>query len=144
MPDSNEFRFRNRGETLEYRRGAHIFHFDVTWSLHVRLFVDPDLVTVECRRVDATERRAVLNEVLDFLRTQSQDPIEVVGEPGLGDQVRYTVSDLSAHAGAQHSDVLFDLTRSTPGGETRAQAMRRLDDVLSASDAELLPRLRSA
>lgn len=74
MPDSNEFRFRNRGETLEYRRGAHIFHFDVTWSLHVRLFVDPDLVTVECRRVDATERRAVLNEVLDFLRTQSQDP----------------------------------------------------------------------
>jgi hypothetical protein len=93
---SDAFRFKNRGETLEYRRGADLFQFEVTWSLHVRLFVDADLVTVNGTRVESTERRTVLREVVDFLRTQTQDRIEVVGEPGLGDEVKYSVPELRA------------------------------------------------
>lgn len=67
----------------------------------MRLYVDADMRAVEGRRIQGAERRSVLAETLEFLRTQTQGPVEVIGEPGLGDQVRYSVAELSARTREQ-------------------------------------------
>ena len=96
VPNS-AFSFKDRGETLEYQRGDDLFRFDVTSSLHVRLYADADLATAAGRRVSGSERIAVIEEVLRFMQTQTLDRIEVVGEPTLGDEVRYTIHELDSH-----------------------------------------------
>jgi hypothetical protein len=95
---SRAFTFTDRVETLEYRRGDDLFRFGVTWQLHVRLHVDADLRTAGGRHVEGEERRAVVAETLAYLRTQARGPIEVIGEPRMGDEVRYTVAALGRRA----------------------------------------------
>jgi hypothetical protein len=89
------FTLKDRGETLEVQRGGEVIRIDVTWSLHARVFADPVLRS-DRRSIPEPERTQILREAVAFLRTQTHSPIEVVGEPSLGDRVTYEPEQLAS------------------------------------------------